>query len=137
MQAAILRQEILQALEKHGCLNSIEVCRAINGRALDDYKFCYPRGDFAFKTRPERCLGRGNHCIPWSLTVYTQLRELERRRHIESRLTRFWDKGNNQSFKHTDLFRFWFIDQAAYEKRVLRHTLMVYMSARAGACKTC
>ena len=125
-----LRVECLEALKQHGCLNSMEVCRVVNGFEPDDFRDCYPRGDFEFKTRPERCEFEARGCKYWSLKVYSALRTLENRRWIFSEKCRARDGGNNPSFKHTDIFRFWFLTRESFEERILSQTLIPHMEGR-------
>ena len=72
-----LYDAVLAAVRQGGCLNSMEVCRVINGFAPSDFRDCYPRGDFKFATRPERCAWKTRGCRVWSLKVYSTLRQLE------------------------------------------------------------
>lgn len=119
-----LRLELLDFIGSQ-CLNSMEICRLLNGFESDDFKGCYAGREFAFITRTERCNYKEQGCTFWSLTVYNALRELERKRLIHSVKTRFFDKRQGGG-KRLDVFRFWFRDYEAYEKRVLRQRLEWY-----------
>lgn len=126
-KSALMRGKSLQVLKEEGCLNSMEVCRIINGFEFDDFRDCYPRGDFQFKTRPERCQHKTRGCRFWSLSVYKALRQLWKKEVIQSIKCRAKDKGNNSSFKNTDIFRFWFIQYVDFYNRVLVHTLVPFL----------
>jgi len=126
---ARLRVTLLEILRREGCLNSMEVCRIVNGFEKNDFRDCYPRGDFRFVTRPERCEYKTRGCNYWSLTIYQELRKLERKNLIKSKKARTYDGGNNQSFKHTDIFRFWFILTDEFDKRVTSQTLISYIKS--------
>lgn len=121
-----LAVQIKEWLESEACLNSMEVCRLLNGFQRDDFGGCYANRGFAFITRPERCNYKERGCHFWSLTVYNMLRRLEKNGSVQSEKTRFWDKRKGQG-KRLDVFRFWFIDREAYTQRVLRQKLDGYL----------
>lgn len=121
-----LKVQIKEWIESEGCLNSMEVCRLLNGFERDDFEGCYAERGFAFVTRPERCNHKERGCHFWSLTVYNALRKLEDKGLIQSEKTRFWDKRKGQG-RRLDLFRFWFINREDYEKRVLRQKMEGYV----------
>ena len=121
-----LAVQIREILEGAGCLNSMEVCRVLNGFDKEDFEGCYAERGFAFVTRPERCNHKERGCHFWSLTVYNKLRVLENKRLVHSEKTRFWDKRKGQG-RRLDLFRFWFIERREYERRILRQKIEGYL----------
>jgi len=107
------------------CLNSMEICRLLNGFEQDDFEGCYAKRGFAYVTRPERCNHKERGCVFWSLTVYNALRKLESKGRISSAKTIFFDKRKGRG-KRMDMFRFWFISEEAYKRRVLAQKLDGY-----------
>lgn len=98
------------------CLNSMEVCRLINGFETRDVEGCYVHG-FGFVTRPERCNFKERGCTFWSLVVYNALRKAEKNGWIKSVKMRWADDRRGHG-KRTDVFRFWFKDEEAFRKRI-------------------
>ena len=121
-KAGTIRALSQQALKTHGCLNSMEVCRAINGFDIKEAKACYPQRHMSIfnfgGTHPQRCTAGLRGCAFWSLEVYKQLRRLWRQGKVQSVKMRFWDGGRQKSINLTDLFRFWFLDKEAFESMV-------------------
>ena len=116
-----LKLELLEWL-KGKCLNTMELCRLINGYEKDDFKVCYGGQKFGI-TRPERCNYKKNGCTFWSFQIYNALRKLEEKGLIHSKKVRFWDRTPLR----TDLFRFWFIDPKDFRERVQKQTLEAYL----------
>jgi len=116
-----IEKAILRAIEGTA-LNSMEICRIINGIPPDEYSRCFfgQRGKFV-ATIPERCRHRENQCDVWSLKVYTTLRGLEKRGVVRSALIRWFDKKQKGrlSARNLDKFRFWFVDPENLRKRLL------------------
>jgi len=117
-----LEDKILSLLE-NTAMNSMEICRAING--IQDFRLCYlptkddPNlGKFGYDTHKERCAFKVNRCKVWSLKVYNLLRKMQRKGKVKSILLRWFDKRHGKGLR-ADLFRFWFI-----EKRGLANRLM-------------
>ena len=126
-----VRTASMRALKRHGCLNSMEVCRVVNRFEPGDFRGCYPTGDFAFKTRPERCEWKARNCDVWSLKVYNALRSMQKSGQIQSRKCRARDASKrNKSFQNTDIFRFWFTEPKHFEKRIVSQTLIPYLRKR-------
>jgi hypothetical protein len=118
--------KVLWTLVQKGCLNSMEVCRVLNGFGRDDFTGCYAHRRFAYVTRPERCNHIERSCCFWSLKVYNALRWLERKRVLQSVKTLHYDKRKGKG-KRFDLFRFWFIHPEAYESRINKQKLTGYL----------
>jgi hypothetical protein len=118
--------QLKEWIESEGCLNSMEVCRLLNGFEKDDFDDCYAERGFAFITRCERCNHKERGCHFWSLTVYNELRKLEEKGVLHSEKTRFWDKRKGQG-RRLDLFRFWFINREDYKNRVLKQKIEGYL----------
>jgi hypothetical protein len=116
----------LLSIEFYGCLNSMEVCRLLNGFEHDDFRGCYLNRKFAYVTRPERCNSKERGCWIWSLTVYNILRRMENRHIIQSEKTIHFDKRKGNG-KRLDVFRFWFIDREAYVQCVEKQKLTGYL----------
>ena len=72
------------------CLNSMEICRLLNGFEARDVQGCYNQG-FGFVTRPERCSFKERGCTFWSLKVYNALRKAEKNGWIKSVKMRWKD----------------------------------------------
>jgi len=118
--------QIKEILEGQGCLNSMEVCRILNGFEREDFKGCYANNTFGV-TRPERCNHEERGCHFWSFTVYKALHKLEDKGLIQSTKRRFWDRTPMR----TDIFRFWFVSEEAYTQRIVVQTMDGYVSPRA------
>jgi len=121
MQAKLfptLEDQILEALE-NTALNSMEICRLING--IQDFRKCYEYKDgaFAYKTKPQRCAWRENGCQVWSFKVYNTLRKLQRKGKVKSILLRWFDKRASGKGLKADVFRFWFIDKRGLANRLI------------------
>jgi len=109
----------------HGrALNSMEVCRAINGFKIDSFDECYSTErirKFGYETHLERCDYQERGCKVWSLTVYQALRKLERKGKVRSLKMKWFDKrqGGSNEIK-LDLFRFWFREKKDLANRLIR-----------------
>jgi hypothetical protein len=129
-----VKREILETLQGEGCLNSMEICRRLNGVGLwSDYpdakehpEVCYNGRKFSYQTRPERCNYKENGCVFWSLTVYNILRKMEQKGLIKSKRTIHYDNRKGRGLRQ-DVFRFWFIDEKAYLDRIEKQKLTAYM----------
>lgn len=109
------------------CLNSMEICRLLNGFEKDDFGPCYVHKGFSFKTRPERCNYKERGCYIWSFTVYNALRDLEDLGVLHSIKMRWFDKRKGRG-KRTDVFRFWFKTREAFQRRIRSQQLDNYLS---------
>jgi len=118
--------ELKEILEGEGCLNSMEVCRILNGFERDDFKGCYANRKFAYITRPERCNHKERGCVFWSLTVYNALRKLEAKGIIASQKTTHYDNRKGKGLK-LDVFRFWFINRQDFINRIEKQKLTGYI----------
>lgn len=114
-------EEVLGFVDKE-CLNSMEVCRLINGFETCDFKECFSKQKFG-ATRPERCNYKARECSFWSFTIYNALRKLEKKGKVQSIKCRFWDRTPMQS----DLFRFWFTKEESFHNRISRQRLDAYI----------
>jgi len=127
-----IKLQIYEWLKSEGCLNSMEVCRLLNGFEKDDFRPCFAGRQFGAITRPERCNYKERGCHFWSLTVYNALRKLEEKRLIFSEKTIFWDKRKGYG-KRFDVFRFWFINRKEYRKRIMSQKIDGYIHLFRGA----
>jgi len=109
---------IKKILEKNGALNSMEVCRILNGFKKDSFSKCYP-DEFSYETKNERCNKENRGCEVWSLTVYNQLRDMEERGEVKSLRMKWFDRRKGKNKIKTDKFRFWFLDFDQLIKRLL------------------
>jgi len=126
----IMKSEIIQLLRKHKVLNSHQMCRLLNGYSKDEFKQCY----YTFKEKPmgTKNLACRNHglkkeglCPKCKVTqgqVYYHLSKM--RAPIQSYKLRFFDHGGIGS----DLFRFWFMEKEEFHNRILRQTLIPYVT---------
>jgi len=124
-----LRVQVLEIVKHEKVLNSTEVCRLVNGRAKDDYDYCYRGQGFTFGTRGwgKGFACNGHNCkVDWR-RVYDALRKLQEMHYLHSRRMRFFDGGPTRKGKATDIFRFWFIHPHDFGERVLRQTLIPYV----------
>ncbi len=121
-----LSREILEWIEYEGCLNTMEVCRLLNGFDKDDFQGCYANRKFAYVTRPERCNYKERGCVFWSLDIYNELRKLESRGRIKSVKTIHYDNRKGKG-KRLDVFRFWFINPQDYIQRIEKQKLTGYI----------
>jgi len=112
-----LETQILSLLE-NTVMNSMEICRTING--IQDFRKCYGYDDgaFAYKTKPMRCAYRENDCQIWSFKIYNLLRQLQRKGKVKSILLRWFDKRSGKGLK-ADVFRFWFITKRGLANRLM------------------
>ncbi len=122
------KEQILRILLKHGCLNTHEICRALNGYDIHDPTRCglptkikpFGKGHWA------NCQGQIDKKCKYD---YYQVRAKLFQLKIGTSLMRFWDKtrlGGNG--RRSDLFRFWYIKREDFEKRVLSQTLIPYLA---------
>jgi hypothetical protein len=129
-----VQREILETLKGEGCLNTMEVCRRLNGVGLwTDYQnakehpeVCYNGRKFSYETRPERCNHKENGCVFWSFDVYDILRKMEEKGLIKSEKTIHYDHRKGKGLR-LDTFRFWFINREAYHNRVEKQKLTAYL----------
>jgi len=117
----VIEKVVLRAIERTA-LNSMVICRIINGIPLNEYSRCFfgQKGKFV-ATIPERCRHRENQCNVWSFKVYAKLRSLEKRGLVKSTLLRWFDKKKKGklSARGLDKFRFWFTHPENLRKRLL------------------
>ena len=118
-------RRIKTILQRYGCLNTMEICRIVNGLGKDDYVKC----SLSFKEKPFRsgpiseepyhsCQNRRNKCKIY----YTEVRRLLLKQPDVFTVKRlFWD--HNRIDRKVDFFRFWFLDKQAYEDRIGKQTL--------------
>ena len=126
-----VQREILETLKGEGCLNTMEICRRLNGVGLwadcgkEHPEECVKGQRFGEhrKWRETRCRTKENGCVFHYCDVYQYLKKLERKGIIHSIKTRFWDKTPLR----TDTFRFWFINREAYLNRVEKQKLTEYL----------
>ena len=126
-----VQREILETLKGEGCLNTMEICRRLNGVGLwadcgkERPEECVKGQKFGEhrKWRETRCRAKENGCVFHYCDVYQYLKKLERKGIIHSIKTRFWDKTPLR----TDTFRFWFINREAYHNRVEKQKLTAYL----------
>jgi hypothetical protein len=119
-----LKDSILQILYKNGCLNTHEICRAVNGYNIHDPTRC----GLSTKLKPfgkghwANCNGQIDKKCKYD---YYKVRCTLFRMKINTVSMRFWDKtrlgGNN---RRSDVFRFWFINHEDFRRRVLAQTLI-------------
>jgi len=133
-----VKGRILKVLLEYGCLNTMEICRALNNKDVFDPTYCgipvymkpfENRGkilpEFKWQTGNGICL-HYRECKPNWKQVYSTLRRM----HIQSVKMQFWDakaRIKKQRVK-VDTFRFWFLDYKLFRERVLRQTLIPYVS---------
>ena len=128
-----MKERILEILRKHGCLNTHEICRALNGHPINDPTICglstklKPFGKGTMKT-----LGKSVNCnghLTGSCKYrYHNVRRKLFRMNLKTKLMRFWDKTRmGGSGRRSDLFRFWWINDENFEKRILSQTLIPYV----------
>jgi len=115
----------------HRILNTIEVCRLLNGRDKEDFEYCYVGEPFgANRVAPRfnagQCNNQKNECDPKYRTVWTQLGRMEEKGYLFSCKMRFYDKGHKALA--TDEFRFWFLDKKEFQEKILRQTLIPYVA---------
>jgi hypothetical protein len=92
-----LKLNIRKLLEEHRILNTVEICRLLNGRDKRDVDWCYKKQGYQITRK--------------------------RKGFINTKKMRFFDSWGNQ----TDIFRFWFINSKEFEDKILRQTLIPYL----------
>lgn len=119
----------MEVLEEHRILNTMQVCRVLNQREIDDFSWCddkRPFGNNRFtKDNHGWCNSKGNGCNLHYQRVYGQLKNGERKHLWNSKGMRFYDSSHKALAR--DYFRFWFLDEKEFENRILCQTLIPYV----------
>jgi len=113
------RNKIYDILKKKGAMNSMEVCRVLNGFPKDSFEKCYPN-EFSYETKQKRCNHEERGCEVWSLTVYNQLRSLKENGRIKSIKMKWFDGRKGDSAVKTDIFRFWYVEPKQLGRMLIR-----------------
>lgn len=125
MKTWLLARRIISILEENGCLNTMEICRILNG--IEENKgYSYCRRRFAEEAGRERT--GFNRCMVSDCRIkYYQVHRicswLARIGRIKTAKLRFWDRGGAHP---TDLFRFWWIKEEDFHERILSKTLVPF-----------
>ncbi|MDI9576983.1 MAG: hypothetical protein QM398_02465 [Thermoproteota archaeon] len=118
-----LKLQIYEFLQEIGCVNTMELCRALNG--VLRIKDCVSGHKFGItRTWDTLCNASQLGCVFKYTKVYSALAQLEKKGVIQSEKTRFWDITPLS----TDTFRFWFINRDDYVNRVEKQKLTGYLS---------
>ncbi len=126
--------KILAILDIHRILNTMEVCRLLNGFGKRAVDVCYKGQGFTFGTREgEEAWGKGSMCnrenckVTWN-KIYRALGKLHRKGLIYTKKMRFYDHTPNRKGKCNDIFRFWYLDKDEFKEQILRQTLIPYVA---------
>ena len=120
------RQRIRELTEENGVLNCRQVCRLLNGRGKNEYRYCY----FTFKEKPKGTKGMGcrhvtgRRCKYIFSTVHGLIMRMIKAGILQTDKRRFWDHGGIGR----DTFRFIFVDFNEFERQILSQTLIPYTS---------
>ena len=119
-----MKGAILKLLMEHKVLNTMQICRLLNGHTKDG-SICYRTHNFGAnrfsKHNHHWCHNEQVSCCKIDYSqVYSTLLGMKT---PKSRKMRFFDHGGIGS----DVFRFWYLDEKNFEERVLRQTLIPYV----------
>ena len=119
MRALTDRQlRILRILEGYS-LNTMEVCRLLNGLAPRNFQGCYFK--FDLNRRGPRCRFKERGCCVRSNSVDGTLRSLQRRGLVHSVKLRWFDgrsKGAAKNSLQLDVFRFYYVSRPDLARRL-------------------
>ncbi|MEM3579273.1 MAG: hypothetical protein QXK47_02430 [Candidatus Bathyarchaeia archaeon] len=132
-----LENQILKII-RYQCLNTHEICRALNGLPIEDPTVCgLPVKLKPFRKGTKEVLGKSVNCqgelYGTCKFKYKKVRAtLHSMKQLNSKLMRWWDKTRLKGAgRRSDLFRFWWIKYEDFHKRVLTQTLIPYVYSKA------
>lgn len=139
LKRELIASKISDTILQHGCLNTMEICRACNGLDPFNYRFCgtpvYTKPfanngkileAYRHKTGNGTCWHHSECKIKYK-RVFEAVRTVEALQSIK-RIAPDNRARIKKSKLKTDLFRFWFIDPQAYEKRLNKdHSLDAWL----------
>lgn len=128
------RVKILQILKDHRVLNTVEVCRCLNGRDPDDYIYCYNGQGFSNDVRSWDRLCQKPDCIDYRI-IHGCLTVLKNRGIVLTTKMRFKDHATWRKGRATDIFRFWYLEKEDFVEMKLKHTLIPYLENYTGYSK--
>lgn len=122
-------KHLIGVIGSYGVLNVQELCRKLNGR---EFKFCHKKHD-KWKHIDHRIdnqfVKQCNDCVFHYRDVHKLVMKLIKDKKIKSDKRRFYDRkddDNNYYPKKKDLFRFVYLDDDVYHKKILSWTLDGY-----------
>ena len=120
-QTQIIRQALPRILNEHGVIVAYEGCRLINGFGKTDFVPCFHLRRYLNRACNRQIRG----CKVCIQTVAKELARMEKNGDAKSCKMRFWDGGKKRII---DMFRFYFIDEKVFEAKILRQTLIPYIT---------
>lgn len=114
-------EEVVAVVKERGVLNTMQICRALNGRErCNEGYFDGWRGNDRDLLR----LCKENSCKIKYFEVLKKLRKMDKRGKIKSEKRWYYDKGYHyHGKKKIDLFRFYYVDDEVFYKRIIANTL--------------
>ena len=120
---------VIGVIGSYGVLNVQELCRRLNGR---DFKFCHSKHDrwiHVDERVDNQFVKQCNDCVWHYRIVHKIVMRLIKENKIKTDKRRFYDRmddDGNYYPKKKDLFRFLYLDDAVYHKKILSWTLDGY-----------
>lgn len=125
---------IIGIIQSYGVVNIQHLCRIMNGR---EFKWCHskqPRGTEYDKRMDGQFVKQCNDCSYHYRDVHKKVMKLIKEKRIKSDKRIFFDVINDEQdrrFKgngrRKDLFRFLFVDDEVFKRKVSDHTLEKYI----------